>query len=583
MPIVMRIRNIIAFFTILLTSVGSLSALTPSDSIRQVMKGLSGPALLKAHSNLCRLAAAEDDIDNELGCNHAYLAEAIRQKDIQAEGLARINLLYCYYNYDMADSLITTLPRHLAALKKNKTWEYYYSAWRVLIEQYLYEGKLHTALKEAEKIYASAREDKNNYGLGVSAYMMGSIYQTMGRSVEAEASLTESVNTLSKEADITELLSAYNALCEILDTMHKYDKLKRVADHWKASLDNYRQEALAKGYTPALNGRYLYWALATATAEIGMGNYDKAEELLLLAEEYAEGRKVIVQCRLLHVRSRLYAARGEYSQALKTNQESYEIISGLEDPVSLLTLQTDQADLLMNMERYREASMLYKDIMVRKDELRNAQLATQLDELRTLFEVDKLKLQNKISTNRFYFSLIIGVLLLLAVLLYVRYTSRLRQKNRVLYDAIQRTQKTKEELDTSAKQFVADEQLDGKERLYRQLCALMDEEQIFKEPHLNRETLAEHLRSNHVYLAESIRKYAGDITVGEFINGYRLRHAAYLLTHELDLNIGEIEYMAGFNSRTTFSRLFREHYGMSPSEYREVSKEKNKKQSSATV
>lgn len=566
-------KYIVVFLTILMTSIGSLSALTPSDSIRQIMKGLSGSDLLEAHSNLCRLAGAEDDPQNELGCIHAYLDEAIRQRDVQAEGHARLNLLYCYYNYNMTDSLVTTLPRHLSALKKNDMWEYYYSAWCLLVERYLYEGKLHTALKEAEKIYVNARETQNNYGLGVSAYTMGSIYQTMGRFKEAEASLTESVSTLSKEDGITELLSAYNALCETLDAMHQYDKLKAIAADWKASLDKYREHTLDEDDLPILNGRYLYWALAAAIGEIGTGDYDKAEELLLLAESYAEGRKVIVRCKLLQVRSRYHAAKGEFAQALRANEESVEIISDLKDPISLLTLQTEQADILTEMERYKEAAELYKSIFHRREELRNAQFASQLDELRTLFEVDTLKLQNEISRTLFYFSLAIGGLLLLALILYVRYTHRLRHKNRVLYDAIQQSQKAKEELDTSV-HLIPEEELDGKERLYRQLCTLMDDQKLFTEPHLNREILAEHLGSNHVYLAEAIRKYAGDITVGEFINGYRLRHAAYLLTHELDLNIGEVEYMSGFNSRTTFSRLFRERYGMSPSEYRDVSKEK---------
>ncbi|WP_373828215.1 helix-turn-helix domain-containing protein, partial [Bacteroides heparinolyticus] len=35
-----------------------------------------------------------------------------------------------------------------------------------------------------------------------------------------------------------------------------------------------------------------------------------------------------------------------------------------------------------------------------------------------------------------------------------------------------------------------------------------------------------------------------------------------------------VEYQSGFNSRATFNRCFRACYGMSPSEYKVISKEK---------
>lgn len=563
----------VIFVCTITVSIGALSAITPADSIRQEMRHLTGDKLLKAHSHICRLASEGDDPEYESRCIDAFLAEAIRQSDVRSEGLARIQKLYYYYNYDMTDSLVQRLPAHLSALRKNKTWDYYYSAWKVLVEQYLYEGKLQTALKEAENICADAHERKSNYGLGIAYYTIGCIYQTMERLREAEDALEESVIALSREEDITEHLSAYNSLCEILDALGKYDKLKKVSDQWKRTLDKYQDKARSKGYAPPLNGRYLYWALAAATVKIESGEYAEAEELLQLAEKYAEGRKSIARCKLLQVRSRYYVAKGLYHQAILCNRENIDIISAVGDSVSLLSIQTQQAALLMKVGHYKEAATLYSSLISCKDAWRDTELSNQLDELRTLFEVDKLRLRNKLSTNLFYFSLIIGLLLLLTLLLYIRYTHRLRQKNRVLYDAIQKKNTSTEKVETP-ESLIPEEHLDGKERLYRQLCKLMEEEELFKEPQLNRDVLAERLGSNHVYLSEAIRKYGGDITVGEFINRYRLRHAAHLLTNDLELNIGEVEFASGFNSRTTFSRLFRANYGMSPSEYREISKEK---------
>jgi transcriptional regulator GlxA family with amidase domain len=58
-----------------------------------------------------------------------------------------------------------------------------------------------------------------------------------------------------------------------------------------------------------------------------------------------------------------------------------------------------------------------------------------------------------------------------------------------------------------------------------------------------------------------------DTTPADFINHYRIRHAAMLLT-TTDQPVGLIAEQCGIASRPTFNRLFREHYSMTPTEYR---------------
>jgi len=106
----------------------------------------------------------------------------------------------------------------------------------------------------------------------------------------------------------------------------------------------------------------------------------------------------------------------------------------------------------------------------------------------------------------------------------------------------------------------------------------MQKEKIYKDTELNRDILSKRIGTNAVYITNAVRKYADGATINEFINGYRLRHAASLLTNNPDLNINEVEYRSGFNSRATFNRCFRAFFGMSPSEYKAVSKEKKKTQ-----
>ena len=403
-------KHFITLLFVITLSAGEMYAATPADSIRKEMKHLKGEKLLQAYHHLCRLAAAEDNMGYELRCIREYLSESLRQKDKEAEARARVTQLYCYYNYEMTDSISYYLPEVLSAMKKNGTWDYYYNAWNVLIESYLYEDKVQTALFEAQKMYADARKRKSNYGLGTSTYGMACIYQTMGRFREAEKTIEESIAALSK--------------------------VRKKCAEWKAVIDKYKNEALRKGYTPSLNGRYLYCTLATAVAELETGHYDRAKELLQLADKYAEGRKAVARFKLLQVKARYYTATKQYDRAIACNNENMGIMTAAGDSVSLLTVQMQQADLYTQAGRYKEAAELYRLVIPHKDKLRNTELAKQLDELRTIFEVDKLTLRNEVITTRLYLSLIIVALLLATVVLYIIYTRRLRRKNRALYDSI---------------------------------------------------------------------------------------------------------------------------------------------------
>lgn len=568
-------KHFITLLFVITLSAGEMYAATPADSIRKEMKHLKGEKLLQAYHHLCRLAAAEDNMGYELSCIREYLAESLRQKDKEAEARARVTQLYCYYNYEMTDSISYYLPEVLSAMKKNGTWDYYYNAWNVLIESYLYEDKVQTALLEAQKMYADARKRKSNYGLGTSTYGMACIYQTMGRFREAEKTIEESIAALSKADEISQLLSAYNVLGETLDGLRKYEKLRAKCAEWKAVIDKYKNEALRKGYTPSLNGRYLYCTLATAVAELETGHYDRAKELLQLADKYAEGRKAVARFKFLQVKARYYAAIKQYDRAIACNNENMGIMTAAGDSVSLLTVQMQQADLYTQAGRYKEAAELYSLVIPHKDKLRNTELAKQLDELRTIFEVDKLTLRNEVITTRLYLSLIIVALLLATVVLYIIYTRRLRRKNRALYDSILLYRKAESDMETAAR-LVPEEELDREGKIYRRLCELMQKEKIYKDTELNRDILSKRIGTNAVYITNAVRKYADGATVNEFINGYRLRYAASLLTNNPDLNINEVEYRSGFNSRATFNRCFRAFFGMSPSEYKAVSKEKKK-------
>lgn len=72
------------------------------------------------------------------------------------------------------------------------------------------------------------------------------------------------------------------------------------------------------------------------------------------------------------------------------------------------------------------------------------------------------------------------------------------------------------------------------------------------------------------HFCRSFKKYTG-LTVTDYINNIRLKNAILLLNEDA-LNITEIALLCGFDNINYFSRLFKKHYNISPTEYR---KQKN--------
>jgi AraC-like DNA-binding protein len=75
--------------------------------------------------------------------------------------------------------------------------------------------------------------------------------------------------------------------------------------------------------------------------------------------------------------------------------------------------------------------------------------------------------------------------------------------------------------------------------------------------------------TNYNLLANAIRECANGQSIGDFIEDWRLRHAAQLLA-ETDKSIGLVMEESGFASRSHFNTLFRERFKMTPSEYRKA-------------
>lgn len=101
------------------------------------------------------------------------------------------------------------------------------------------------------------------------------------------------------------------------------------------------------------------------------------------------------------------------------------------------------------------------------------------------------------------------------------------------------------------------------EKFLENLKTVLDDKLI--ESDFNTEDFAKELGMSRMQLHRKLKALTG-LSATEFVRSQRLKLAAQLLKKS-DINVSQIGYSVGFNNHSYFTKCFKEHYGVSPSEY----------------
>ncbi len=103
-------------------------------------------------------------------------------------------------------------------------------------------------------------------------------------------------------------------------------------------------------------------------------------------------------------------------------------------------------------------------------------------------------------------------------------------------------------------------------KIFENLCRVIEEEKLWSDSDLDLRTLAEQTGTTYHNLSQVINQNTA-LNYHAFINRYRIVEACRLL-QETDLNILEIAYESGFNSKPTFNKVFKSVKECTPSQFR---------------
>lgn len=153
--------------------------------------------------------------------------------------------------------------------------------------------------------------------------------------------------------------------------------------------------------------------------------------------------------------------------------------------------------------------------------------------------------------NRTWFRLLIGVLVLLSMIGFVFFAKKIKSKKAVALEAERLVEEKKSEVEMISESI----------------------HQHYHNPGFNLDDLASKVKMSRSTMYRVWGKEREE-TLNEYLLSVRLKNAIELLVDE-DKTITEAAENSGFRSQSYFSKVFKKHYGLSPSKFLEQSKKVN--------
>ena len=548
------------------------------DSLRHLLPMLTGEAEREAYDDIDILIFEAEDRQAYLDFTDEYIARALELGDADMEGQGRVNRICHFHNETMIEQLKEEIGGHLEFFAEHQQWLRYFFSDHLYVNSLKIAGDVDAALSEANRMYDFASKNHNNLGQAMALFAIGELSVPMEQPDKAIASYREALRLLEKEDDDTRWrmsIEVGSELFAVLNTLGRYDE----------ALETLRrnEEALIASENDGVNNNAARFNLMRnyIRAYIGLGDWEKADEYVALAKQSPIYNLPLGRLSVEREEWRVYAGKKDYGRALELMDDLYEPtieISGMMEAYSLLS---NIAEVAEKGEYYKRSSDAYKQLREQDDSIRKAESYKVLDEIRTRYEVDKITAQKE--ANRNYMLLALGgcLFLLSALGVYVIYSHRLKVRNRGLVERIREQDRIEEDLAAAREEAMRlralarptdapIEEQEQEDALFVALRNLMKVDKIYTDSELTRHAVAERLGTNEVYLHEAVKRNT-DLAFMEYINSQRLLHARKMLSNPSGhYTIEVVALDSGFGSVSTFHRLFRQNYGLTPKEFRKL-------------
>ena len=447
----MKKKFILLFFTALLLVFAESKGIN-NASINQRFDSLS----LKAQ----RLINTQGEIvylDSML--NLAQSVDSIRWQCLSMSFMVRN-----YYNRMNPDSLMYWADKLDDLALENEYYKIFFDSYSLVCFWELYDKNYDSALDKANRLYQLAKDLDNANGMIASYEAIGLIYMETFRYVEAIKSYKEGLRLQCQQKN-PRYAYQFQFMSYIIES---YLKLKDYKGAEEALNEAYELIEKCKANEVYFPVDRCMWLLDCYNVEmyVALKMPEKAEAHIISANKYKDIDDFYVFCYYHLVSASYFQSLGDYNQAL----ENVDMVLSETGDDYLPALKM-KAELLLNAGKEQDAALLYYKSVNLIDSTYNESMSKQINQLRTIHEVDKLELKNKqieLETGRYKLTvtIVLVVVLFLALVVILIHFIRVNRMKKLLEKSDRELKKDKEQLILSEKALsIAKEKAEASNRL----------------------------------------------------------------------------------------------------------------------
>jgi serine phosphatase RsbU (regulator of sigma subunit) len=461
----MNLNRLFISLLLMVMSMGCVNA-TETDDIQKRLEHAQGKEKLELLSRLFEKSLEGDDFDLMWYNLQEFILEAKRQGNKEKESDARFCRIELFYNYDLNDSIFQYVEEDMAFIHAHGTKEKFFETWASLVNTYVYSGSLATGLKEAEKMYEQAKEEKNEFGTGLACYVMGNAYYNMNNLDEASDVYRRGIDILMQQSPVPlPLADLFASECDVLEKQERYADLEKLTVPWNEFLEQFRKEKGLSKYYPGTFPNWAYYYLGCAQAALGLGKLEKADEMLEEARVFIPSEDSPRFRSWLYYRIRYLMKLDFYPEALLQSDHLVALHDGVGDMAELVRVKQQRAEILTHLGRHAEAAQLYNEMYQINDSINTSDTKRQLAEMNTKYALDEERMKHAEEQMRSIIAIAVIIVLSLAIFLYFRIRSarRLKKAHESLEQAHGKLEETHQQLLTAYDQL--EETTAAKERI----------------------------------------------------------------------------------------------------------------------
>ena len=373
----------------------------------------------------------------------ALLAELVQLTQQMSQGITYSRQLYTEAVQQQNDTMIVTAAtyissnhysfsdnengldsiRHWSSIglplaKKHQLWKYYFELKKILTNAYIFTNSFEFALEEARDMAKEAERLGNESGLSQAYLCMGMAYQGSKRWKEVREMYLKAYEISSKSNNPYLNL---NVLLQLIDYLYCTNRFPEILIYTQKVHDLINQFVKANpNYESLLGNTRMLIEAYNMSSYARMGELKKAKESLLQVQKYHRMMTVNTYDKYyFEAFCDYYLAMKQFDQAIAYNDSAQKVIeeNGMQADDLIFHLQR-LGDIYYTMGDYDKALPLYRQSKQLRDSLNQAISDLQMVEIKEMFAMDRLELEEAKAKQRVRWA-VVGIVLLIIILTYL--------------------------------------------------------------------------------------------------------------------------------------------------------------------